>query len=83
MTWTTSLALCVLHHKLFDLGVLGLDAAFRVVVSSKFNARSAVGRAVCDLHGRPLTPRPGTATPSPVHVTWYTREVFKGQPLAA
>lgn len=45
------LALCVLHHKLFDLGVLGLDAAFRVLVSATFSARTAAGRAVYGLHG--------------------------------
>ena len=33
------LGLCVLHHKLFDLGVLGLDAAMRVQVSAVFTAR--------------------------------------------
>ena len=77
------LALCVLHHKLFDLGVLGLDAAFRVLVSATFSARSAAGRAVYGLHGHELHPRPGTVLPGLVHVAWHTREVFKGAPLAA
>jgi putative restriction endonuclease len=73
----------VLHHKLFDLGVLGLDAAMRVQVSAVFTARTAAGRAVYDLHGRELQPRPGTTLPASRHVCWHTREVFKGQPLAA
>jgi putative restriction endonuclease len=77
------LALCVLHHKLFDLGVLGLDAAMRVQVSAVFTARTAAGRAVYDLHGRELQPRPGTTLPASRHVSWHTREVFKGRPLAA
>jgi putative restriction endonuclease len=77
------LALCVLHHKLFDLGVLGLDAAFRVLVSSTFSARTPAGRSVYDLHGHELRPRPGTVLPGRVHVAWHTREVFKGVPLAA
>jgi len=75
------LALCVLHHKLFDLGVLGLDAAFRVLVSATFSVRTA-GRAY-GLHGHELHPRPGTVLPGLVHVAWHTREVFKGAPLAA
>jgi putative restriction endonuclease len=77
------LALCALHHKLFDLGVLGLDAGLRVQVSAVFTARTAAGRVVYELHGRPLTPRPGTVVPAPGHVSWHTREVFKGQPLTA
>ena len=77
------LALCALHHKLFDLGALGLDLNLRVLVSAVFTARTSAGRAVYDLHGRLLTPRPGTVTPSADHITWHTREVFKGSPLAA
>jgi putative restriction endonuclease len=77
------LALCALHHKLFDLGALGLDLSLRVLVSAVFNARTSTGRAVYELHGRLLTPRPGTITPSADHITWHAREVFKGKPLAA
>lgn len=77
------LALCSLHHKLFDRGALGLDAELRVLVSASFTARSAVGRAGYDLHGLTLTPRPGTPLPARQHVAWHTREVFKGVALAA
>jgi len=75
------LALCVLHHKLFDLGVLGLDYRLRVLVSAVFSARTEAGRAVYALHGRKLTPRPGTVVPADAHVSWHAREVFKGEPL--
>lgn len=77
------LALCSLHHKLFDLGALGLDLNLRVLVSAVFTARTSAGRAVYELHGRLLTPRPGTFAPSADHITWHAREVFKGKPLAA
>lgn len=77
------LALCVLHHKLFDLGALGLDADVRVLVSATFTARTAAGRMVYELHGRELSPRPGTKVPAAGHVAWHAREVFKGEPLAA
>jgi putative restriction endonuclease len=50
------LALCVLHHKLFDLGVLGLDLSLQVLVSGIFTARTPAGRADYELHRRPLTP---------------------------
>ena len=76
-------ALCALHHKLFDLGALGLSLGLQVMVSAKFSARTPVGRAACDLHGHQLAPRPGTAMPAAAHITWHTRQVFKGEPLAA
>jgi putative restriction endonuclease len=75
------LALCVLHHKLFDLGVLGIDPALHVLVSGVFSARTSAGQAVYQLHGRQLVPRPGTILPAAGHVSWHSREVFKGQPL--
>ena len=77
------LALCALHHKLFDLGALGLDTELRVMVSAKFSARTPAGRAVYDLHGHELAPRPGTPLPAPAHVEWHSQQVFKGEPLAA
>ncbi len=75
------LALCTLHHKLFDLGALGLDTHMRVQVSSAFTARTAAGRALYDLDWRQLAPRPGTRLPAAGHVTWHRRQVFKGLPL--
>lgn len=77
------LALCALHHKLFDRGALGVDDALSVQVSRAFTARTEAGRAVYALHGRPLSPRPGTAVPAASHLAWHRREVFKGDPLAA
>lgn len=77
------LALCVLHHKLFDLGVMGLDQQLRVQVSKAYTARTRAGRAQYDLHGRKLDPRPGTELPASRHVVWHREQVFKGQPLAA
>ena len=76
------LALCSLHHKLFDRGVLGLDDDLAVVVSQRFSARTPHGRAVYDLHGRPLSARPGTPLPAEPHVRWHREQVFLGLPLA-
>lgn len=77
------LALCSLHHKLFDRGVLGLTADCRVKVSAQFTARTAAGRSVYELSDLRLRPRPGTAVPAPHHLVWHDRQVFKGFPLAA
>lgn len=77
------LALCALHHRLFDRGVLGLSDPETVIVSTAFSARTDAGRATYDLHGRRLRPRPGTALPHVEHVGWHTAEVFRGPALSA
>lgn len=82
-TLDNGLALCVLHHKLFDVGVLGLDKRLRVLVSKTFSTRTDAGRAVYALHHRVLSPRPGTTVPSPDHIAWHAREVFKPEPLTS
>lgn len=77
------LALCVLHHKLFDLGALGLSKGLEIKVSREYTARTETGRGVYDLHGRLLRPRPGTVVPADEHLVWHDREVFKGLALTA
>jgi len=78
---TNGLALCSLHHKLLDRGVLGFRDPQTVTVSSTYSATSEQGRQVYDLHGRRLSPRPGTRLPAEEHVDWHRTEVFKGAPL--
>ncbi|HEX6339825.1 MAG TPA: HNH endonuclease [Umezawaea sp.] len=75
------LALCSLHHKLFDRGVLGLADDLRIAVSARYTSRTPAGKVVYDLHGRPLRPRPGTTPPAAVHVDWHSEQVFKGPAL--
>jgi len=77
------LALCSLHHKLLDRGVLGLSDPETVAVSSSYAASSDRGKQVYDLHGARLRPRPGTSIPSADHVHWHRTQVFKGIPLSA
>jgi putative restriction endonuclease len=77
------LALCSLHHKLFDRGALGLDERNRVKVSGLFVGRTPAAQIVYELHGAELEPRLGTVLPSAQYVAWHNREVFKGQPLLA
>jgi putative restriction endonuclease len=77
------LALCALHHKLFDRGALGIDDGYRVKVSNRFTGRRAASRSVYELHGVELLPRPGTSLPGEEYVVWHNREVFKGEALSA
>jgi putative restriction endonuclease len=77
------LALCSLHHKLFDRGAIGLERDHRIVVSGLFSARTEAAKRVYDLHEKPLAPRRGTPLPATEHVDWHTTQVFKGEPLSA
>jgi putative restriction endonuclease len=73
------LALCALHHALFDLGVLGLTAERRIRVSDLYVARSEAGLGVGLLGGRALiAPMPGQPVVELDHIGWHGRQVFKG-----
>jgi len=72
------LALCSLHHKLLDRGVLGLTEDYRIQVSTDYTARTAAGRQIYELADHELRPRPGTPLPDPSHVRWHRTQVFKG-----
>lgn len=74
------LALCELHHALFDLGVLGLTDDLSIEVSARFSGRSErADQLVYRLHGRALLDAdPRQPEPSSAHVGWHHREVFKG-----
>ncbi len=76
------LALCSLHHKLFDRGALGIGPDHSVVVSRHFTARTEVAKRVYDLRGHRLRARVGTPMPAVRHVEWHRSEVFKGDSLA-
>ena len=74
-----ALALCALHHALFDLGVLGITEDRRIRVSSLYVARNEAGQAVDALAGKPLLiPRPRQPTVDVVYISWHHRQVFKG-----
>lgn len=79
------LALCALHHALFDLGALGLTADLRIRVSGLYVARGDAGRrAADDLAGQPLlAPRPSQPVVEVDHINWHRRQVFKGAAEAA
>lgn len=72
------LALCSLHHTLFDLGVLGLLPDLRIQVSPLYVARSAAGQSLHTLHGRTVTaPQPGRPPVDTEFVVWHGLQVFK------
>lgn len=73
------LALCVLHHKTFDLGAFTVTDGV-MLVSDQANGTAAFDETLMAYHGKPIRPpqRPDWR-PSPDHLGWHGREVFKGK----
>jgi putative restriction endonuclease len=81
-TLDNGIAMCALHHKLFDFGVLGLTLNLGIQVSTTFTARTPAGQAIYELHGRDLLrPRPDATTPAEPYLIWHRTQVFKGEPM--
>jgi putative restriction endonuclease len=76
---SNALALCFLHHKLLDQGVIGINADYTVNVSQHFIGRSPAADTFVLAHaGRPLVvPQSGQPQPDPSHVSWHTKEFFR------
>jgi putative restriction endonuclease len=73
------LALCVLHHKTFDLGAFTLNQERILLVSDRVNGSAGLHEALLRHHGQPAraAQRPEW-NPAPAYLDWHGREVFKG-----
>jgi putative restriction endonuclease len=76
---SNALALCSLHHKLFDRCAIGLTPNHATTVSAHFNGRSpASDDFVLSLVDRPLlTPQVEQHKPHPDQIAWYGNEVLR------
>lgn len=75
---SNGLALCVLHHKTFDLGAFTVSDGV-LLVSDQANGTSGFAEGLMAHHGRPIRPPQNPAwRPEPKHLEWHGREVFKG-----
>jgi putative restriction endonuclease len=79
-TLDNGLCLCSLHHRLLDSGAIGITGELTLAVSLHFVAHGPTARRlVYDLIDKPLeAPQAGQVAPSPDHVDWHGREVFRG-----
>ena len=73
------LALCSLHHKLFDAGAFTLQNDLEVVIAPGIEG-SSVEDALYRYSEQPLRtlPKNSQDLPSPQYLDWHQREVFKG-----
>jgi putative restriction endonuclease len=73
------LALCALHHVLFDLGVVGITPDRHINVAKAYVATTSAGRSVDRLAGQPIFEvRPGHPSVDIVFIDWHRAQVFKG-----
>lgn len=70
-------ALCSLHHKLFDRGVFTISPEMRVLVSESATGSATFAHYVLDFHGRELSPPVRAAyAPEQAYLDWHVAEVF-------
>src|SRR5690606_34370718 len=73
------IALCSLHHKLFDRGVFTLNSERKFLVSEYANGGEGFDEWVMKYHGQFIRhPVSQNYNPNNVFLDWHVREVFKG-----
>lgn len=79
-TENNGIALCVLHHKLFDRGAFALTNDFIIQVSDRANGNHGFQEWLMNFHGKKLTlPHNPLYEPEHEFIEWHVREVFKGE----
>ncbi len=76
-TLDNGMALCALHHRLFDQGALTLDTDYRIRLADELSGDGFA--KLSRLEGKPsAVPEHAVARPATVHLLWHHRQVFKG-----
>jgi putative restriction endonuclease len=74
---SNGLALCALHHKLFDRGAFSLSDTFRIEVSARVNGSAGLEEYLIRFNSISITlPNVRNATPHPDFLRWHRKEVF-------
>ncbi len=74
------LALCSLHHKLFDRGAFTLSNELEILVSDDAHGTAGFHEWLMRFHGEKLNfPQRQTFYPSESFTHWHAREVFQGE----
>ena len=73
------LALCVMHHKLFDRGAYTLSKRLEILVSDDAHGTKGFQEWLMDFHGQTINfPQRPTYYPEMDFIGWHVREVFQG-----
>jgi len=78
---SNGIALCPLHHKMFDFGCFTLGNDLRIEVSDDVTGGDVFVEVLARYHETALRrPIHEAHLPKRAHVEWHRREVFKGRP---
>ena len=73
------LALCVMHHKLFDRGAYTLSKRLEILVSDDAHGTKGFQEWLMDFHRQKINfPQRQTYYPDADFINWHVREVFQG-----
>ena len=73
------LALCVMHHKLFDRGAFTLSRQWQVLVSDDVHGSVGLQEWLMAFHGQTINfPQRQSYYPEMDFIGWHVREVFQG-----
>ena len=73
------LCLCVMHHKLFDLGAFTLSKELHILVSDDVHGTRGFQEWLMDFHGKKISlPQRRLYYPELEFVGWHVSEVFRG-----
>jgi len=76
---TNGLALCVLHHKMFDLGAFTVDTENVLLVSDQAIGTTGFNESLLGFHGMAIrSPQRPEFKPHVDFLHWHGKEVFKG-----
>ena len=74
------IALCALHHKLFDRGAFTVSPQLHIQVSDRAHGTHGFREWLSEFHGKSVRPPQRPAYyPEPEFVEWHVREVFQGE----
>ena len=72
------LALCVLHHRVFDRGAITIGNDYRVLVSQHVYGTSGMEEWLTRFHNKEMIfPQSPEFYPDQAYLGWHHREVFK------
>lgn len=78
---TNGIALCSLHHKLFDLGAFTIVEHGKVLVSEQVHGAAGFEEALLNYHcKRVAAPTHPEHAPSSEYLAWHRSQVFKERP---
>ncbi|CAD5299639.1 MULTISPECIES: phosphorothioated DNA-binding restriction endonuclease [unclassified Imperialibacter] len=78
-TEVNGLALCTLHHKLFDLGAYKLSKELVIIVSDRVNGTQGLEEWLLRFHNKQIRfPQRKQYYPEPEYIVWHWNDVFKG-----